>query len=58
LSEHLQHIRVVMQVLRANNLHVEKSKCYFATQSVSYLGHVISSEGVAMDTSKVESVQS
>jgi hypothetical protein len=57
LSEHLQHIRAVMEVLRANNLHVKKTKCSFATQTVSYLGHVISSEGVAMDAAKVESVQ-
>jgi hypothetical protein len=58
LYEHLQHVRVVMNVLRGNNFHVKRSKCSFATTSVSYLGHVISSEGVAMDTAKVDSVQS
>jgi hypothetical protein len=55
-TEHLQHIRAVLSVLRANNLHVKRSKCSFATSTVSYPGHIISEYGVAMDTSKVDSV--
>jgi transposase InsO family protein len=55
-TEHLQHIRAVMEVLRANNLHVKRSKCSFATPSVEYLGHVISADGVAMDRAKIEAV--
>jgi hypothetical protein len=55
-TEHLQHIKKVLGVLRANNLHVKRSKCSFTTPTVSYLGHVISEKGVAMDASKVESV--
>jgi hypothetical protein len=47
-TEHLQHVRAVLSVLRANHLHVKRSKCSFATTTVSYLGHVISA-GVAMD---------
>lgn len=57
-TEHLQHIRVVLTVLRANNLHVKRSKCSFATPAVAYLGHILSSEGVSMDTNKVEAVTS
>lgn len=52
-SEHLLHLRAVLSALRANNLHVKKSKCEFGTHSVHYLGHVISKEGVAMDSGKV-----
>lgn len=55
-SEHLQHLRTVLSALRANTLHVKKSKCAFATDSVQYLGHVISKSGVAMDTDKVTAV--
>jgi hypothetical protein len=57
-SEHLQHIRAVLSVLHANNLHVKRSKCSFATSTVAYLGYVISEKGVATDTSKVDSVDS
>jgi hypothetical protein len=57
-TEHLQHIRAVLSVLRSNRLHVKRSKCSFATTIVSYLGHVINSAGVSMDSSKVASVDS
>ena len=57
-SEHLQHVRLVLDALRANGLHLKRSKCAFGSRSVAYLGHVISAEGVAMDTAKVEAVPS
>jgi hypothetical protein len=41
-----------------NSLHVKRSKCSFATNTVAYLGHVISGDGVAMDGAKVEAVAS
>jgi len=55
-SEHLQHLRAVLTALRANNLHVKKSKCEFGTKSVAYLGHTIPAHGVAMDQDKVSAV--
>jgi len=57
-TEHLQQLRAVLDVLRAHQLHLKKSKCSFAMPTVQYLCHVISHEGVAMDTSKVAAVQS
>jgi hypothetical protein len=54
--EHLRHLRAVLNVLHTNSLHVKRSKCSFSTSTVSYLGHVISAEGVAMDASKIDSV--
>jgi hypothetical protein len=53
-------LRVVpsVSVLRTNNFHVKKSKCDFAATSVTYLGHVISAFGVAMDADKVQVVSS
>jgi hypothetical protein len=56
--EHLQHLRVMLSVLREHQLCIKRSKCAFATESVSYLGHVISATGVAMDEDKVEVVTS
>jgi hypothetical protein len=53
-TEQLLHLRAVLNVLRTNSLHVKRSKCSFATPTVSYLGHVISAEGVAMDVSKID----
>jgi hypothetical protein len=56
-SEHLQHVRVVLTALRQHRLAIKQSKCVFGSQSVAYLGHVISDSGVAMDPAKVEAVQ-
>lgn len=55
-AEHLQHLGVVLNALRAHHLHVKRSKCSFGEKSVAYLGHVISEEGVAIDTAKVVAV--
>jgi hypothetical protein len=57
-TAHLQHLRAVLDVLRAHALHVKQSKCAFATKTVAYLGHVISADGVAMDRDKIEAVSS
>ncbi|CAO2146507.1 unnamed protein product [Urochloa humidicola] len=57
-TEHLQHVRAVLQVLRDNRLAVKQSKCSFGARSVSYLGHIITDGGVTMDPTKVEAVLS
>jgi hypothetical protein len=57
-SEHLQHVCLVLDALRAHSLHLKRSKCSFGSRLVAYLGHVISAEGVAMDTAKVEAYPS
>ena len=54
----MQHIRIVLDALRAYRLHLKRSKCSFGASSVAYLGHVISAGGVAMDVDKVAAVAS
>ena len=51
-------MRAVLSVLRKHSLFLKRSKCSFAERSVTYLGHIISADGVAMDPSKIEAVQS
>jgi hypothetical protein len=55
-SEHLWHVRAVLTLFRDHCLFVKRSKCSFGETSVAYLGHVISADGVAMDSSKVQAV--
>jgi hypothetical protein len=43
----------VFEKLQQHQLFLKKSKCFFGTRSVGYLGHVILAEGVAMDEDKV-----
>ena len=54
--EHLQHARAVLQLMRDHHLFLKQSKCIFGAHLVGYLGHMISSQGVAMDPAKVEAV--
>ncbi len=55
-SEHLRHVRTVLQTLQDHKLRLKRSKCEFGLSAISYLGHVISAAGVAMDRSKVQAV--
>jgi hypothetical protein len=55
-AEHLQHISIVLNELRAHQPHLKCSKCSFGASSVAYLGHFISEAGVAMDADKVAAV--
>jgi hypothetical protein len=48
----------VLQVLRAHSLKAKLSKCSFAAPFVDYLGHTISGEGVATDSSKISAILS
>jgi hypothetical protein len=57
-AEHLQHVKIVFDTIWLNQLFVKQSKCIFGSTSVAYLGHIISSKGVAMDSDKVAAVDS
>src|SRR3954468_13811425 len=56
-AEHCEHIRQVLALLRQHKLYGKISKCEFFKTSVSYLGHIISNQGIATDPEKVEAIQ-
>jgi hypothetical protein len=49
---------VVFLHLREHNLVLKHIKFSFGAKTVSYLGHIISEHGLAMDTEKVEALKS
>ncbi|MBW0565738.1 hypothetical protein O181_105453 [Austropuccinia psidii MF-1] len=53
-EEHVKHVASVLQRLRDNNLCSKASKCVFRASSVKYLGYVVSSDGLKMDSSKAQ----
>jgi len=55
-EEHEEHLRLVLQKLRENQLYVKFSKCEFWLDEVSFLGHVITNGGIAVDPGKVRDV--
>ncbi|KAA0052251.1 hypothetical protein E5676_scaffold113G00550 [Cucumis melo var. makuwa] len=56
--EHEEHLHQVLETLRANKIYTKFSKCEFWLKKVSFLGHVVSSEGVFVDQAKIEAVTS
>jgi hypothetical protein len=55
-EEHYQHLRIVLEKLRQNQLYAKFSKCEFWLGKVAFLGHVLSTDGVAVDLEKIEAV--
>jgi hypothetical protein len=55
-EEHEEHLKLVIQVLRENQLYDKFSKSDFFQKQVHYLGHVISEEGVAVYPDKIKSI--
>ena len=55
-EDHLEHLRIVRTTLRQENLYANLGKCQFMTQSVTFLGYVVSSKGVSMDLEKVKAI--
>ena len=56
-KEHEEHLRMVLEMLREKKLYAKFSKCEFWLDSVSFLGHVVSKDGVMVDPSKIEAVK-
>ncbi|MBW0565727.1 hypothetical protein O181_105442, partial [Austropuccinia psidii MF-1] len=55
-EEHFKHVASVLQRLRDNNLFAKASKCVFRASSGEYLGYIVSSEGLKMDSSKAQQI--
>jgi len=53
ITEHIQHLKEVLQTLHMHSLFAKISKCYFVVSEVEYLGHIINAQGVYTDSNKV-----
>jgi hypothetical protein len=52
--EHEEHLPLVLQKLRDNQLYAKFSKCEFWLVEIPFLGHIISNKGIIVDPSKVK----
>ncbi|KAL2087111.1 hypothetical protein ACEWY4_018170 [Coilia grayii] len=57
VEQHLERLGEVFARLQREGLKVKLSKCRFFQHQVSYLGHVVSAEGVSTDPAKIEVVK-
>ena len=55
-QEHEQHLRIVLETLREKKLYAKLNKCDFWLKEVSFLGHIVSAEGIRVDPAKIEAV--
>ncbi|XP_057520821.1 uncharacterized protein LOC130801077 [Amaranthus tricolor] len=53
-DQHAEHLRIVLQTLRKHKLYAQFTKCEFRLHKVSFLEHIVSSEGMSIDPMKVE----
>ncbi|XP_073041822.1 uncharacterized protein [Primulina eburnea] len=55
-EDHKEHLHLNLQMLREKELYAKFKKCEFWLKSVTFLGHIISKEGVSVDPKKVEAI--
>ena len=58
LDSHIRHLQIVFDRIRQNNMKLKLQKCQFLQESTSFLGHIISSQGIRPDFKKVEALMS
>ena len=56
LAEHSNRLRKVLLKVRESGLRLNKNKCQFCKNSIVFLGHIISSEGIKVDPSKTDAI--
>jgi len=56
LQEHILHVQTILQKLLSAGLFVKLEKCEFHMQKVSFLGFIISAEGISMDPERISTI--
>ncbi|GJT23759.1 putative reverse transcriptase domain-containing protein [Tanacetum coccineum] len=56
-EENVEHLKLILELLKKEELYAMFSKCEFWLSKVKFLGHVIDSEGTHVDPAKIESIK-
>ncbi|GKB76858.1 putative reverse transcriptase domain-containing protein, partial [Tanacetum coccineum] len=56
-EEHVEHLRLVLELLKKEKPYAKFSKCEFWLREVQFVGHVINGNGIHVDPSKIEAVK-
>ncbi|GKD76398.1 hypothetical protein Tco_1339019 [Tanacetum coccineum] len=56
-EEHAEHLKLILELLKKEELYAKFSICDFWLSRVQFLGHVIDSEGIHVDPAKIESIK-
>ena len=53
---HLHHVTQTLEILKQQQFFLKASKCAFGKQELEYLGHIVSHQGVKVDSKKIEAM--
>ncbi|GJX16095.1 putative reverse transcriptase domain-containing protein [Tanacetum coccineum] len=56
-QEHEEHLKLILELLKKEELYTKFSKCEFWIPKVQFFGHMIDSEGIHVDPAKIESIK-
>ncbi|GJR12318.1 putative reverse transcriptase domain-containing protein [Tanacetum coccineum] len=56
-KEHEGHLKLILKLLKEEELYTKFSKCNFWLSKVQFLGHMIDSEGIHVDPANIESIK-
>nr|GEU56283.1 putative reverse transcriptase domain-containing protein [Tanacetum cinerariifolium] len=56
-QEHEEHLKLILDLLKKEQLYAKFSKCEFWIPKVQFLGHVIDSQGIHVDPAMIESIK-
>ena len=56
-TDHEEHLRLVLELLRQEQLYAKFSKCDFWLREVQFLGHVVNELGIHVDPAKIEAIK-
>ncbi|KAG7527866.1 Retrotransposon gag domain, partial [Arabidopsis suecica] len=57
LDEHLEHLKLILNVLREEKLFANFKKCTFCSDNLVFLGFVVSADGIKVDEEKIKAIR-
>ena len=56
-EEHQEHLRLILELLKEEQLYAKFSKCDFWIRKVQFLGHIVNKKEIHVDPSKIEAIK-
>ncbi|MFN7609807.1 MAG: reverse transcriptase family protein, partial [bacterium] len=56
IEVHIDHLRAVLECMRANKLYANQDKCIFGAEEIPFLGCFIGKQGIRADPDKVRAI--
>ncbi|KAJ0480755.1 putative nucleotidyltransferase, Ribonuclease H [Helianthus annuus] len=56
-EDHERHLRLILELLRKEQLYAKFSKCDFWIREVHFLGHIVNEMGIHVDPAKIDAIR-